>query len=283
MLFRSVATVSLFMAMPAVADSCCFPGGDCEQLLEEQCDAQGGTFVPGEDCFSGACEPVGACCYQQDGVCEVVTEEECYGSLGTNIWYGPGASCADVTCIAAIGACCFDDGTCWSDAWEDDCWSSGGTYEGTGSLCGEVDCCPSCDVFGACCITSTGACDILTEEECYINEGSNTWFGPDSMCEDVTCVAAVGACCLEEGGCMSDVWEDDCWSMGGSYVGTGSSCEKADCCPWDLDGDGANDFADLLILLSEWGACSGCAADLDFSGDVGLTDLVIFLANWGSC
>ena len=50
--------------------------------------------------------------------------------------------------------------------------------------------------------------------------------------------------------------------------------------PADLDGDGGVGSGDLGILLSAWGACSGCAADIDADGDVGSSDLGILLSNW---
>jgi hypothetical protein len=49
----------------------------------------------------------------------------------------------------------------------------------------------------------------------------------------------------------------------------------------DLDGDGHVTFADLLLLLSAWGPCAGCAEDLDESGVVGFGDLLILLGSWG--
>lgn len=49
----------------------------------------------------------------------------------------------------------------------------------------------------------------------------------------------------------------------------------------DIDDDGVVGTADLLILLSEWGACGDCPADLDDDGMVGTSDLLILLSNWG--
>jgi subtilisin family serine protease len=52
----------------------------------------------------------------------------------------------------------------------------------------------------------------------------------------------------------------------------------------DLDLDGAIGVADLLALLSAWGACpidDDCAADLDGDRSVGVTDLLRLLSNWG--
>ncbi|MCA9284511.1 MAG: hypothetical protein KDA22_04815 [Phycisphaerales bacterium] len=50
--------------------------------------------------------------------------------------------------------------------------------------------------------------------------------------------------------------------------------------PNDLNGDGVVDGADLGILLSAWGPCSGCPADLDGSGTVDGADLGLLLARW---
>ncbi len=51
--------------------------------------------------------------------------------------------------------------------------------------------------------------------------------------------------------------------------------------PGDLDGDGVVGVDDLLILLSQWGACSGCSADFDGDGQVGVDDLLLLLAYFG--
>ncbi len=55
----------------------------------------------------------------------------------------------------------------------------------------------------------------------------------------------------------------------------------------DLDGDGAVNVTDLLLLLGAWGPCGeacppACAADIDGSCDVGVGDLLIVLADWSS-
>lgn len=51
----------------------------------------------------------------------------------------------------------------------------------------------------------------------------------------------------------------------------------------DLTGDGSIGVADLLILLSQWGACpdpKNCPADLTNDGSVGVLDLLLLLGNW---
>ncbi len=52
--------------------------------------------------------------------------------------------------------------------------------------------------------------------------------------------------------------------------------------PNDLNGDGLVNGGDLGLLLSAWGACSGCAADLDGDGAVGGGDLGLLLARWSA-
>jgi hypothetical protein len=51
-------------------------------------------------------------------------------------------------------------------------------------------------------------------------------------------------------------------------------------CPWDFDGDGDVDTADLLFLLGAWGTPNG---DVDGDGDTDTADLLALLAHWGQC
>jgi len=51
----------------------------------------------------------------------------------------------------------------------------------------------------------------------------------------------------------------------------------------DLDGNGAVDIVDLLLLLAAWGPNPGHPADLDGDGAVGITDFLELLASWGPC
>ncbi|MDI9402281.1 MAG: FG-GAP repeat protein [Limnohabitans sp.] len=55
-------------------------------------------------------------------------------------------------------------------------------------------------------------------------------------------------------------------------------------CAADLFPNGIVDAADLGIMLSIWGPCTGaCVADLDGDGQVGASDLSTLLAAWGPC
>jgi hypothetical protein len=53
-------------------------------------------------------------------------------------------------------------------------------------------------------------------------------------------------------------------------------------CRADINGDGAVETHDLLLLLGAWGT-GDAAADLDGSGSVDTVDLLMLLANWGEC
>ena len=50
----------------------------------------------------------------------------------------------------------------------------------------------------------------------------------------------------------------------------------------DVNGDGVVDVTDLLMVISAFGPCSGCAEDLDGDGLAGASDILIVLANWGN-
>ncbi|MBT8484967.1 MAG: hypothetical protein HKO59_06435 [Phycisphaerales bacterium] len=54
-------------------------------------------------------------------------------------------------------------------------------------------------------------------------------------------------------------------------------------CPTDIDGTGATDFTDLLVMISSWGPCPGCPADVDGNGTVDFLDLLALLSAWGPC
>jgi hypothetical protein len=57
-----------------------------------------------------------------------------------------------------------------------------------------------------------------------------------------------------------------------------SSAEEP--CPWDLDGNGVVNTADLLILLGAWGTPGG---DVNNDGTTNTADLLELLGHWGDC
>jgi len=93
-----------------------------------------------------------------------------------------------------------------------------------------------------------------------------------------------GVCCLN-GFCVIGP-QATCDSVGGTFLGAGSSCEDSACsepCTGDVTGDGAVDSNDILALLAAW-QCSTCdAEDVDGNGVVDTNDLLQMLGAWGVC
>jgi hypothetical protein len=70
---------------------------------------------------------------------------------------------------------------------------------------------------------------------------------------------------------VSGAWAD----LGGNTI-----CD----CTGDLTADGIVNGADLGVMLSAWGSCTGgCAADLNRDGVVNGADLGVMLSTWGAC
>ena len=70
---------------------------------------------------------------------------------------------------------------------------------------------------------------------------------------------------------ISGAWAD----LGGNTI-----CD----CTGDLTADGIVNGADLGVMLSAWGGCTGgCAADLNRDGVVNGADLGVMLSTWGTC
>ena len=53
----------------------------------------------------------------------------------------------------------------------------------------------------------------------------------------------------------------------------------------DINGDGAVDVLDLLMVLTSWGPCpalpDSCEADCNGDAEVNVNDLLAVLTNWG--
>ncbi len=63
-------------------------------------------------------------------------------------------------------------------------------------------------------------------------------------------------------------------------------CVEVEPCPWDLNGDGVVNVADLLILIFSFGPCDDpddCPADFNGDGFVGVLDLLALLQHFGRC
>ena len=97
-------------------------------------------------------------------------------------------------------------------------------------------CAPAPDAEGVCCRRGT-TCETISRDDC-LNTGA-TWLSGET-CPSTRCRNdATGACCLPDCTCdylsASDVGYgnqyDECASLGGHYLGTGTSCDDHPCVP----------------------------------------------------
>lgn len=162
------------VASIALADGACCFDSSCEDfVVGGDCTSNGGVFLDGESCASGACDP-GACC--SEGNCTVAPAYPCL--QGGRTFGGAGTTCLDDPCGDGVGACCLE-GAC-SVASPDDCDTLGGVWLGAGTNCVDDRC-----VMGACC--TPGVCEVVPRYECLAVEGAFT--------ADIDC--AEGACEVE--------------------------------------------------------------------------------------
>jgi hypothetical protein len=76
----------------------------------------------------------------------------------------------------------------------------------------------------------------------------------------------------------------DCCNTCGCVEGGMVVCTQVYCpCPWDLDGDGAVNVIDLLLLIGSFGPCEGCPKDCDGDGFVGVVELLMLIGDFGPC
>jgi len=54
-------------------------------------------------------------------------------------------------------------------------------------------------------------------------------------------------------------------------------------CESDITGDGSVNIADLLLVINQWGTCTGCSADINADNVVNVNDLLLVVAAWGPC
>ncbi|GMV25734.1 MAG: hypothetical protein AMXMBFR58_17650 [Phycisphaerae bacterium] len=172
--------------------ACCLPSGECQILLQNSCQSQGGTYKgDGSTCGPTTCPaPTGACCFSNN-FCLNLTQSDCANAGGS--WVGAGTQCNGNQC--PTGACCLPTGQCVT-ATSASCASQGGTFQGIGTSCASTNC-PQPK--GACCL-SNGFCLELTEIDCFgipgasfkgvlttCSDGNNN--GQADICESASCPA----------------------------------------------------------------------------------------------
>ena len=223
-----------------IAGACCTDGA-CSEVLPDECEAGGGTFVGGT-CEAFPCgseyescgDPAAGSCFEGNGsagcdntlccatVCEV--DDACC----TSEW--------DLTCVEFANQFCNpNQGNCAADEVED-CDGSGECWPA--AWVGDAYCDGTAQQYGAdlCCIENDGG--DCTEEECEVQVCGDGVCGPGESaatcpedCDSADCLAVTATAGDEDGnGCTADgtsglitlTWEGGCTATSIEFVGLGT-------------------------------------------------------------
>lgn len=196
--------------------ACCFRGGACQVLSEQECFAAGGSPLgSGTTCLGDsdgngiddACQPPPpyACCFE-NGECIDLPAGVSQCPSGGLLISGP---CGNTL------ACCMPDGTCL-DTNEVCCREAGGTPQGPGSSCATFSC--QLPQEYSCCLPD-GNCVDLAPGWTQCQNGGTLMLGPCGFYQ---------ACCLLDGTCR-DAAVACCHMLGGTPQGVGTICEGLLC------------------------------------------------------
>lgn len=255
---------------PFPADSnACCVDGVCSLLTEEDCGTAGGTWYSG----LGTCDPspcTGVCCLS--GGCMITTTAECSGMAGD--WHGNWESCDPNPCTAA---CCISGGC--SVTTEASCTASGGDW-----IMGLDDCTPNpCP--GVCCVG--GSCEVIASGDC--SSAGGVWYSHLDSCDPNPCAAV---CCV--GNVCSILSEAACETADGEWHPDLTACDPnpcpAACCigeacvllsQTECAGEGGTWYSDLAsctpnpcLELLDWADhdVGDCILSVTDKGTVGFMD-----------
>ena len=228
----------------AQTGACCDGQADCFDLTEAECANIGGAWQgTGTICATTNCPiPEGACCLT-NGNCLFLTEDSCDLIGGT--WQGANVNCNGSLC--PIGAACLPDGSCIEGVTALEASAMGGTFLGVGTTCMTANCPqPS----GACCITSTSNCLILTEASCNLIPDA-VWLGMGTICDG-----------------------------DGDTIPDGMCDPPAPCLP-DVNQDGSLSPADFTAWIAAFNS-SDSRADQNQDGSITPADFTAWIANYNA-
>jgi len=152
---------------------------------------------------------------------------------------------------------------------------------------------PQATVDDGSCIAAIGGC--TNQAACNFNpeanqeDGSCTfplqYYDCDGNCTadadgDGVCDALEVPGCTDETACNYDATATDpgeCF-----YADLGFNCDGTLLCTEDLNGNGAVEVGDVLLVLAEFGCESGCTTDLTGDGFVAVDDILILLSAFGT-
>ncbi|HED54585.1 MAG TPA: hypothetical protein ENJ00_10360 [Phycisphaerales bacterium] len=227
-----------------ITGACCDGMATCFDLTAAECATLGGTYMgDGTNCTTTQCPiPEGACCLS-NGNCLSLTQADCDILAGT--WQGANSQCNGSLC--PIGAACLPDGTCVEGVTELEANALGGTFLGVGTTCQGANC-PQ--PTGACCITTTLNCLILSEDDCNLIPDA-VWLGAGTICDG-------------DGDGLPD-----------------GTCMQPPVCLPDVNADGNLTPADFTAWISAYNA-QDPAADQNQDGLINGSDFTAWIANYNA-
>ncbi|MFI4871129.1 MAG: GC-type dockerin domain-anchored protein [Phycisphaerales bacterium JB061] len=226
--------------------ACCDGSAECFDLTEAEClNINGAWQGAGTQCVTTTCPiPEGACCLT-NGNCLFITEDSCDLIGGT--WQGANVECNGSLC--PIGAACLPDGTCVEGVTALEAAALGGTFLGVGTTCLDADC-PQ--PTGACCITTSSNCLILSEENCNLIPDA-VWLGMGTICDGDGDTIPDGTC-IPPDPCIADTNGDGMLSPADFSAWVAAFNAQAPEC--DQNTDGACSPADFSAWVANYNA--GC-------------------------
>lgn len=264
---------------PCLEGACCDYAGGCQDgLLEIHCDdVPGGTFLVGDVCTSGLCDPYNLCLdlplhdFDTNGTVDLRDYyflQQCFGQS------------SPIECL-----CAFDDNR---DETVD--------LDDVPGFLSDLDLGgPPTDPVGACCDTNAFACSNgVFEVHC---QGPDEVWTEGTACNDLDppCLPT-GACCDLLGVCSNGLYQADCDQIVGGVFSAGQDCGAIVCdsCtnsvpgnrPSDFDGDVDTDLADFFAFQECFGASPTteclCIFDANLDGVIDPDDLAQFVSDLDS-
>ncbi|MFH1700627.1 MAG: hypothetical protein ABIE07_08580 [Candidatus Zixiibacteriota bacterium] len=229
--------------------TCCLPDGRCADLDPLCCLEKGGTpgdpgtFCLGDNNDNGIDD---ACEDEKPGVCCLSAGVSCILALA-DVCVGMGGTPQGAgTQCSELESCCFPDGSC-ENLQPLCCIEQGGTPFGPGTEC-------PCEEAEACCLTD-GSCVMEKPTNCTSQEGGQPQgngtqcTSPEACCmPDGTCATIDPLCCEALNGNRQGV-EAECLGDNNND-GIDDVCEEGFCQPGDADGSGIVDIGDISFLLN---------------------------------
>ena len=177
-------------------------------------------------------------------------------------------------------------------------WGGGGLFLKGGALITEnvtvSDCVATEHGGGVALVDVSAVCSTMTVRECVAGSGGGMWVQGGNVRasegrfyhNDAT-VSGGGIKSVGPGLSLFSVvvCSNSLSQIAGKYLDLGENSIQMKCyCGSDFDGSGTVDVADLLIVVSGWGACDpGCLGDINGDGSIGTDDLLMVISSWGLC